>query len=482
MARPLHLHPDRLFPPEPGVRAIARELYAQVKGLPIISPHGHTDPAWFAGNEPFPDATRLLLTPDHYLLRMLYSQGIALEALGVTPRVDRAAAAANATADDMQPAQLRAAWRTFAAHYHLFRGTPSRLWLDWVFSEVFGLSVRLDADTADQYYDSINEQLARPEFRPRALFERFRIELLATTESPTDTLQHHRTIRDSGWPGRVITAFRPDPVLDPEYEGFNTQLRRLAELTGEDTLSYAGYLAALRNRRAFFASMGATSTDHGHPTGATADLSPREAETLFARVTAQGCSPQDAETFRAHMLTVMAGMSLEDGLVMQLHPGSFRNHNAPLSQRFGRDKGADIPVALDYVRALKPLLDRYGNDPRLTLILFTLDESTYARELAPLAGHYPALRLGPAWWFHDSPEGMRRYRAQVTETAGFYNTVGFNDDTRAFLSISARHDVARRIDCGVLAQLVAEHRLEDWEAAELAVDLTSTLVKRAYRL
>ena len=473
MTTPLHLDPDRLLPPDAGVRSIARRLYQEVHELPIISPHGHTDPAWFATNAPFVDATQLLLHPDHYLLRMLYSQGIALTDLGLKPQGTGGAAPG---------AELRAAWRLFAANYHLFRGTPSRLWLDYVFAQVFGIKVRLDAASADAYYDHINALLATAPFRPRALFERFNIEVLATTESPTDPLRHHQAIRDSGWGGRVITAFRPDPVVDPEFEGFRGQLAQLAALTGEDTLQYRGYLAALRNRRAYFASFGATSTDHGHPTAATADLGDREAEALFGRVTGESCTAQEAETFRAHMLTVMAGMSLEDGLVMQLHPGSFRNHNTPLFERFGRDRGADIPCAIDYVRALRPLLNRYGNEPRLTLILFTLDESTYARELAPLAGHYPALRLGPAWWFHDSPEGMRRYRAQVTETAGFYNTVGFNDDTRAFLSIPARHDVARRIDCGVLAQLVAEHQLEEGEAAQLAVELAHGLVKRAYRV
>jgi glucuronate isomerase len=332
------------------------------------------------------------------------------------------------------------------------------------------------------YFDRIAEQLATPAFRPRALFERFNIDVLATTESPIDSLQHHAAIRASGWQGRVITAFRPDPVIDPEFEGFLPNLDRLSALTGEDARSWTGYLAALRQRRAFFASMGATSTDHGHPTAATADLSDAEAAALFARVTSGQPSPADAELFRAQMLTEMAGMSLEDGLVMQIHPGSYRNHNPSLFARFGRDKGADIPLRTEYVRALQPLLARYGNEPSLTIIVFTLDESTYARELAPLAGHYPALRLGPAWWFHDSPEGMRRFRKATTETAGLYNTVGFNDDTRAFLSIPARHDLARRIDCGYLAELVVEHRLEDWEAAELVVELAGPLAKRAYRL
>lgn len=467
MPRPLHLHPDRLFPADPAVRALARQFHQHVSRLPIISPHGHTDPGWFASNAAFEGATQLLLQPDHYLLRMLYSQGISLQQLGVGSDGTGSA---------------RAAWQVFADHYQLFRATPSRMWLDWVFSEVFGLAVRLESGTADRYFDTINEKLATPAFRPRALFERFNIEVLATTESPTDPLLQHQAIRASGWKGRVITAFRPDPVIDPEFEGFHGELRQLAELTGEDTGSYRGYLAALRNRRAFFAAHGATSTDHGHPTAQTADLSDAEAEQLYRRVTAGSCSASDAELFRAHMLTVMAGMAVEDGLVMQLHPGSFRNHNADLYRRYGRDRGADIPCATDYVRGLRPLLSRYGNDPRLTFIVFTLDESAYARELAPLAGHYPAMKLGPAWWFHDSPEGMRRYREQVTETAGFYNTVGFNDDTRAFLSIPARHDVARRLDCGMLARWVIEHRLEDWEAAEVAVDLAYNLAKKAYRL
>ncbi len=471
MATALTLHPDRLLPAEPGVRAIARRLYASVNALPIVSPHGHTDPAWFAADEPFTDPTALLVTPDHYLLRMLYSQGIALERLGVVATGGRPGAV-----------DARDAWRLFAANYHLFRGTPSRLWLDWVFAEVFGLAVRLEADTADHYFDAISARLAEPGFRPRALFGRFGIEVLATTESPLDELAHHREIRRSGWPGRVITTFRPDPVLDPEYEGFRANLARLSGLTGCDALDYAGYLQALRLRRQFFASMGATATDHGHPTAATADLGEREARELFRRVVTGPVGAQDAELFRAHMLTVMAGMSVDDGLVMQLHPGSWRNHNAALFARFGCDRGADIPQRTDYVRALKPLLDRYGNDSRLTLILFTLDESTYARELAPLAGHYPALKLGPAWWFHDSPEGMRRYRRQVTETAGFYNTVGFNDDTRAFCSIPARHDVARRIDCGYLAGLVAAHQLDEDEATELAMDLAYRFAKQAYRL
>jgi glucuronate isomerase len=470
MTRALALNPDRLFPSDPGQRDIARRLYAEVADLPIISPHGHTDPRWFAGNAPFGNAAELLLHPDHYVFRMLYSQGVSLDALGIR----------NPDADP------RESWRLFAERYHLFRGTPSRMWMDWVFAEAFGFDVQFSAETSDLYYDRITEALATDAFRPRALFDRYRIEVIATTESPLDTLEHHGVIRAANksgeWAGKVITAYRPDPVVDPEFEGFYANLARFSELSGEDAYSYVGYIAAHRKRRAFFAEMGATSTDHGHPTAATADLTRTEAEALFARVTRAEVSAADAELFRAHMLTVMAGMSVDDGLVMQIHPGAFRNHNVWLFDNYGRDKGADIPMATDYVHALRPLLGKYGNEAALTIILFTLDETSYARELAPLAGHYPALKLGPAWWFHDSPEGMRRFRGSMTETAGFYNTVGFNDDTRAFLSIPARHDVARRIDCGFLAQLVAEHRLEEWEAAELAVDLSYNLAKAAYKL
>lgn len=475
MSGPLLLNPDRLFPANPAVRAIARDLYASVHALPIISPHGHTDPAWFATDAPFDNPAALFIEPDHYVYRMLYSQGIPLDALGV-PRADGSRA-------DVDP---REAWDIFAAHYHLFRGTPSRIWLDWVFSVVFGIDVRLTPDTARLYYDTIDAALANSAFRPRALFDRYNIEVITTTEGALDPLHHHAAIRDEnaragGWQGRVLTAYRPDGVVDPEFKGFADNLAALAELTGEDTQSWSGYLAAHRDRRAFFKAMGATSTDHGHATARTANLSRTEAEALFDRIK-RGGSGEDAELFRAQMLTEMAKMSLDDGLVMQIHPGSCRNHNAGIFARYGRDKGADIPTRTDYVHALRPLLDVVGNEAGLTIILFTLDESVYARELAPLAGHYPCLKLGPSWWFHDSPEGMRRFRQMTTETAGFYNTVGFNDDTRAFLSIPARHDVARRMDCGWLAELVADHRLELDEAAQLATDLAYNLAKRAYRL
>jgi glucuronate isomerase len=398
---------------------------------------------------------------------MLYSQGVSLDDLGV---------------GQTEIENPRKVWRIFANHYYLFQGTPTRMWLDYSFQEEFGLTERLSEKNADHYYDLIAEKLQTPEFRPRALYERFNLEVLATTDSPLDSLEDHKKIRDSSWKARIIPNFRPDSVVDPDFPGFVQNVFRLGEQTGEDTNSWGGYLLALRDARRRFLQVGCTATDHGHPTAQTADLDEAKAAKLFSEVLSGKADVAQRELFRAQMLTEMASMSLEDGLVMQIHPGSFRNHNLGLYERYGRDMGADIPQATNYVSALQPLLARFGNEMKLTIILFTLDESTYSRELAPLAGHYPCLRLGPAWWFHDSPEGMMRFREQVTETAGFYNTVGFNDDTRAFLSIPARHDVARRIDCAFLARLVAEHRIDEDEAHEVAHALTYSLVKKAYKL
>ena len=402
---------------------------------------------------------------------MLYSQGKPLESLGVLPIEDHVSLRAS-----------REIWREFARNYHLFLGTPSRLWMDYVFANIFEIKICLEESTADYYFDCISAALATEEFRPRALFDRFQIEVLATTESPLDDLHHHKAIRDSEWNGRVITTYRPDTAIDPDFSGFGDNIRRLGEMTGEDTGTWSGYLMAHRKRRSAFRKHGATATDHGHPTANTADLTAKDAKVLFRRILGGKFSSAEAELFRGQMLTEMARMSMDDGLVMQIHPGAWRNHNKEVFRRFGKDKGADIPTQTNYVRALKPLLDRFGNEKQLSIILFTLDESSYSRELAPLAGHYPALRLGPPWWFHDSPEGMWRYRTRVTETAGFYNTVGFNDDTRAFLSIPARHDSARRLDCAFLARLVAEHRIGLDEAHEVAIDLTYRLVKSAYKL
>jgi glucuronate isomerase len=472
------MNPDRLFPADPGTRAIARELYAEVRDLPLISPHGHVEVAMLAEDRPLPDPAALLVAPDHYLTRMLYSQGVPPWRLGVPGR------------DGRVRVEPREAWRTFCAHWHLFRGTPSRLWLEQSLAEIFQVTTPLGADTADAVYDELTARLAEPAYRPRALLARFGIEVLATTDSPLDSLAHHARLAADGWRTaghRVIPTFRPDEVTDPEKPGWTDAVARLGELAGTDAGSYAGYLEALAKRREDFKRAGATAADHGAPSAQTADLDPAEAARLYQRLLkdaagADGPSPADAELFRAQLLTESARMSVDDGLVMQLHPGSLRDHDRRLYAEYGPNAGGDIPVATDYVHGLRPLLDRFGDDPRLRLILFTLDESAYARELAPLAGVYPAVYLGPAWWFYDSPEGMRRYRELTTETAGFYNTAGFADDTRAFPSIPVRHDAARRVDCGFLARLVAEQRLPADEAAEVAVDLAYRLPKRAYRL
>ncbi len=373
------IHEDRLFPADLKTKSIAKRIYESSRDLPIISPHGHTQALWFARNEPFPNPAELLIQPDHYIFRMLYSQGITLEELEI------------GAAKIKDP---RRVWRIFAEHYHLFRGTPTRLWLDYAFSKFFDLEERLSATNADLYFDTISAKLNAPEFLPCSLYERFRIEVLATTDSPLDSLEHHAAIRNSGWKARILPTFRPDSVVDPEFTGFAANLIRLGEQTGEDTTSWKGYLRALEKTRERFIKLGCTATDHGHPTSNTADISAKEAEILFDKVRSGGANAELCETFRAQMLTEMARMSLADGLVMQIHPGSVRNHNRQLFNKYGRDIGADIPAPTDYVQALRPLLNRYGNEPKLSIILFTLDESTYSRELAPLAGHYPS----PGGW------------------------------------------------------------------------------------
>ncbi|HEX2205077.1 MAG TPA: glucuronate isomerase [Longimicrobium sp.] len=467
----LVLHDDRFFDPDPTVRSVARALYEETRGLPLVCPHGHVDPALLAEDAPFPEPTALLLVPDHYIFRMLYSRGVPMEAMGVPTR--------DGTPVETDPRRI---WRTFAEHYFLFRGTPTGAWLDHELHDVFGVRVRLSARTAERVYDQVAERLASPEFRPRALFDRFNIEVLTTTDAAADSLDHHRAIRDSGWKGRVIPAFRPDAVFRIAAPGWTGEIDALARAHGASIGSYAELIAALEGRRAFFRSMGATSTDHAVLEPYTERLADEEAERIFARALGGEATADDQRRFEAHMLMEMARMSVADGLVMQLHPGALRDHNERVFARFGVDKGADIPVATEYTRNLRALLNAYGNDPRLTLVLFTLDESTYARELAPLAGHYPAVRLGPPWWFHDSVQGMTRFRERTTETAGIYNTAGFNDDTRAFCSIPARHDLARRVDASFLAGLVARHVIGMGDAREMARAMAYELAKETYRL
>lgn len=479
----LTLPDDRFFDSDPAQKEIALHLYGQIRNLPLLCPHGHVDPRVFADPDySFGSPADLLIIPDHYIFRMLYSQGVKLTQLGIHPREQAGGDEAGALESGAVESDHRKIWQTFAEHYFLFRGTPTGMWLNHELYDLFEVRERLTGENAQAIYDQIAEKLAQPEFRPRALYERFGIEVLCTTDPATSTLADHVAIRESGWQGQILPTFRPDALFNLDAPGWRDELERLGELGGVEITGYRGFVAALEERRAFFKAMGAKATDHAAATPFTYELSEQEAEAIFQKALAGELVPGDAERFTAHMLMEMARMSIEDGLVMQLHPGSFRNHNAPLYERFGTDMGADIPLATEFTRNLRPLLNKYGNDPRFRLVLFMLDESSLSRELAPLAGHYPALRLGPPWWFFDSWNGMMRFRELVSETAGLYNTVGFNDDTRAYPSIPARHDLARRVDANWLANLVVRHVIGLDEAEEMAHAAAYGLAKAAYRL
>lgn len=467
----MSLHPDRLFSPLPAQRQLARDLYSQVKDLPLVCPHGHVSPALIADSTAtFGNPAELFVIPDHYIFRMLYSQGVRLEDLGVPSQ--------DGSSIEVDPRNI---WRRFAEHFYLFRGTPTGLWLQDELEGVFGIEQPLNASSADQIYDELEYQLAQPDFTPRALFDRFNIEVLCTTDAASDTLAQHSSLRAEGFT-RLRPTFRPDAVVNLDAPNWSQNMQQLAEVGGTSLDSYQDFITVLEQRRQVFKDNGATATDHASPTADTTPLENHEAAAIFTRALQGTLAAGDAKRFTAHMLSEMARMSLADGLVMQLHVGSYRNHNQQLFNRFGLDKGADIPLTTEWTRPLAPLLDAYGNDPRLRLILFTLDESTYSRELAPLAGHYPALRLGPPWWFFDSVKGMERYFDAVIETAGLYNLAGFNDDTRAFASIPARHDVWRRVSCNWLAGECLKHTLSEVDAASMARELAYDLAKRAYKL
>jgi glucuronate isomerase len=467
--RPLELDDDRILPTDPAVRAIAREIYTAVRDLPLISMHGHVEASVLADDEAFPDPAQLLVVPDHYVTRMLVSQGVLLEELGVPRR-------------DGGPVETdgRAIWRRFCAGWHLFRGTPSRYWLEQELHDLFDVRVQPSAETADAIYDQIASCIARPEFRPRALFDRFKLEILATTDAPAASLDAHAAIAASDWDGRVVPTFRPDALVHLHRPTWKQDVEELGEVAGTTIDTYAGYLAALERRREHFRRLGALATDHGHTTADTTPLDRADAERIYATALAGSVDPAAADAFAAHMLFEMARMSRDDGLVMQIHPGVLRNHHPDVHDRFGPDRGFDIPLPVDFTRGLRPMLTAFGTDPGFRCVVFTIDETVYSRELAPLAGVYPSVRLGVPWWFLDSPHAMRRFREAVTETAGFYNTAGFVDDTRAFASIPARHDLARRVDSGYLAQLVANGQLDLDEATETAVDLSTTIPREAY--
>jgi glucuronate isomerase len=467
----LSLDPDRALPFPAEQRSVAREIYSATKDLPLICMHGHVEPEAFADDTPFADPAQLLIVPDHYVFRMLASQGIEPARLGV-PRKDAGPAETDS----------RKIWRTFCENWKLFRGTPSRYWLEHELVEVFGVDQVPSAETADAIYDRIAASVADAGFRPRALLDRFNIEVISTTDSATSELQHHAKLAADGLGERVLPTFRPDAVVYLDRPTWRDDIAELARVSGADTTTYDGFLDALRSRRAAFVDAGARATDHGHLLADTSPMEPNAAQQLYSRaLDGEDATESEVAAFAANMLYQMAEMSCEDGLVMQIHPGVLRDHSTAIFSTYGQDKGYDIPTSTEYTRALRPMLDRFGTDPRFRVILFTVDETAFSRELAPIAGTYPSVRLGAPWWFLDSPEGMRRFREYATETAGFYNTSGFVDDTRAFASIPARHDLFRRVDAGYLARLVLEHRLSQDEAVETAVDLAYNLPKESYR-
>ena len=458
---PLVPHHDRLLPADPAVRAIARRLYSAVRELPITSPHGHVDPTILLDDVPFRDPAELFVTPDHYVTRLLHASGVGLDTLGVGqgPLPEPAA---------------REAWRQLCSHWDAFRATPVRYWLESELAEIFDVVVRPSAATADAIYDQVAERLTKDAYRPRALYDRFNICVLATTDDPCDDLSAHAAlVADPTWSGRVIPTFRPDRYLEASEPGWPAAVTRLGEVCGIDTATYPGWVAAMEDRRAYFIARGARSADHSHEDVGTAALPVAEADRIHRAALAGTATQVEAVALRRHMLLEMARMSTEDGLTMTLHPGVLRGHHGPSARRFGPDTGHDIPLRGNFTDPLRPLLERFGTHPNLKLVLFTLDETVFSRELAPLAGFYPSVYVGAPWWFYDAPDAVRRWRSAVTETAGFSKTSGFIDDTRAFCSIPARHDMSRRLDAGYLAGLVAEHRIDEDEAVETAVDLVS---------
>ena len=464
----LQLDPDRLFPSDPATRDIARGLYESVEKMPIISPHGHVAPSLLMDDEPFSDPAELFITHDHYVTRLLHSAGIDLATIGV---------GRSASADP------RHVWRTFAEHWHLFAGTSSGYWLTHELATLFDITDEPSAETADAAYDAISMRLADPSYRPRALFERFRIEVLATTDDPMDDLAVHAALAaDPTFTGRVLPTFRPDAYIDPSAADFRARVERLTDAHGAAPDDFAGYLSALEARRAHFIAHGAVSADHGVREPYTVDLGDDEASALYRRAVAGDLDAAGAREFAGNMLLRMAGMSARDGLVMTIHPGVFRNHSSATFARLGADTGHDIPVTTTYTANLRPMLERHGLEPGLHLVLFAVDETVYSREVAPLAGFYPSVFIGAPWWFLDAPDSVLRFRAAVTETAGFYRGSGFIDDTRAFLSIPARHDMARRLDSAFLARLVREGRVSQGAAERIAVDLVDAQPRKVFKL
>lgn len=460
------LVPNRLLPAEPAVRAVAEALYEKVANLPIVSPHGHVDPQLLLKNEPFSNPAELFIYFDHYVTRILHSAGFSLDDLGKGKQLDP-----------------RKAWAILCSNWNLFAGTSSGYWLTHEFATLFGINETPSAANADELYDLISTELLEARMLPRALFEKFKIEFLATTDDPCDDLSAHAALAaDPNFKGRVVPTFRPDVYLDPKNAKFLESVKNLFTLTGKTSITFANYLSAMVERRKYFIDHGAVSSDHGVYEPYTTRLSDLKASELFDQAVAGEISDADAKEFSGHMLLEMARMSTEDGLVMTIHAGVFRNHSTATFKKFGPDTGHDIPVRAEFVNNLRPLLEEYGMHPNLKVILFSLDETTWGREIAPLAGFYPSVFIGAPWWFLDAPDSANRFREATTEIAGFYKGSGFIDDTRAFLSIPARHDMARRVDCSFLARLVVEGRITHEQAEQIAVDLVVAVPKKAFNL
>ncbi|MGV9182313.1 glucuronate isomerase [Arcanobacterium canis] len=468
MTNTLFLDPDRLFPADEKIRGLARELYESVKDLPIVSPHGHVNPKMLLDNEPFSDATNLFLTYDHYVFRMLHAAGVDLASIGV---------------GKSDPVDPRAAWRIFCENWRLLDGTASGYWLTHEFVTLFGIEEEPCAENADKLFDIIGAKLTSDEFRPRALFDSFPIDVLATTDDPLDSLEYHAALAtDETFTGRVIPTWRPDPYVNTRKPQWRSHAQALTASVGCDVDSFVGYLEGFRASRARFIEHGAVSADFGVAHPLTLDLNDDELGTLYRKAVNEGLTAHESDVFEGAMLLRFAGMSVEDGLVMTIHPGVYRNHNSASFEAFGPDTGHDIPLQTEYTKNIRPLLEKYGNDPRLHLVLFTIDETVYSRELAPLAGFYPSVFIGAPWWFIDAPDAILRFRSATTETAGFSRASGFIDDTRAFLSIPARHDMSRRLDSVFLARYVVEGRISRSSAFYWIKALTSDQPRKVFKL
>lgn len=459
------LHPYRLLGTHPEQTKLAYEHLKEAASYPLICPHSHVNPALFSDSQgSFPNPVEMFVRRDVRVLSQLHSQGVRLE-----PFLD----------PNRDPEEV---WRMFARHYRLFWGTSTALWLEQQLETVFAISEALDESSADHIYQTLVARIAQPEYRPRAVLERLKIEILCTTASATDPLLHYRTLSQGAWAGRVLPVFRPDKLLWTAHPDWLPELHKLAAQTSGPITRMRAFLDALRQRRHEFKRLGCVATDHGCERPYTERLSSKAADDLFSLALKGKITIAESIRLQGHLLIEMAKMSLEDGLVMQIHTGSYQDHNGELLVRFGPNKGADLPLATEFTSNLKPLLGVVGNEPAMKLVLFSLDETAYGRDLGPLAGHYPAVFVGAPWSFHNGPKGLMRYFDQVVETAGLCNTAGFQDHARSVGTLAARHDLWRRIACRWLANLELEGRLSHAQARSMLGDLANGRARKVYGL